>query len=104
MVYYISMLSTTGGKAISPKKIIDNYNIIKRCGPKKNIVIGFGITTKNIKSLKKADELVIGSELCKTISKSLKKRQNPVTNVSNMVKILKKVKYLELDNKKIYRH
>ena len=91
MVYYISMLSTTGGKLkISPKKIIDNYNIIKRCGPKKNIVIGFGITTKNIESLKKADGLVIGSELCKTISKSLKKRQNPVTNVSRIVKELKR--------------
>ena len=38
MVYYISMLSTTGGKLkISPKKIIDNYNIIKRCGPKKTL-------------------------------------------------------------------
>ena len=84
-------MSTTGGKLkISPKKIIDNYNIIKRCGPKKNIVIGFGITTKNIKSLKKADGLVIGSELCKTISKSLKKRQNPVTNVSRIVKELKR--------------
>ena len=31
MVYYISMLSTTGGKLkISPKKILNNYNKIKK--------------------------------------------------------------------------
>ena len=30
MIYYISMLSTTGGKLkVSPKKIIKNYNKIK---------------------------------------------------------------------------
>jgi tryptophan synthase alpha chain len=32
---------------------------------------------------------VVGSAICKEISKSLTKRQNPVTNVSNMVKRLK---------------
>ena len=31
MIYYISMLSTTGGKLkVSPKKIIYNYKKIKR--------------------------------------------------------------------------
>ena len=31
MIYYISMLSTTGGKLkVSPKNIIKNYNMIKR--------------------------------------------------------------------------
>ena len=31
MIYYISMLSTTGGKLkVSPKKILKNYNNIKR--------------------------------------------------------------------------
>ena len=31
MIYYISMLSTTGGKLkVSPKKILQNYNMIKR--------------------------------------------------------------------------
>ena len=55
----------------------------------KNIVIGFGITEKTIKSLKKADGLVVGSAICKEISNSIKKRQNPVTNVTNIVKRLK---------------
>ena len=36
MVYYISMLSTTGGKLkVSPRKILENYNKIKRINPKK---------------------------------------------------------------------
>ena len=93
MLYYISMLSTTGGKLkVSPKIILKNYDKIKKIikKRKKNLVIGFGITSKNISSLKKADGLVVGSSLCKEISKSIKNRQNPVTNVSNMVKSLKK--------------
>jgi len=93
MLYYISMLSTTGGKLkVSPKIILKNYNKIKKIikKRKKNLVIGFGITSKNISSLKKADGLVVGSSLCKEISKSIKNGQNPVTNVSNMVKNLKK--------------
>ena len=90
MVYYISMLSTTGGKLkVSPKKILDRYNKIKNLNKNKNIVIGFGITEKTIASLKKADGLVVGSALCKEISKSIKNRQNPVTNVTNIVKRLK---------------
>jgi len=91
MVYYISMLSTTGGKLkISPKKILKRYKKIKNLNKSKNIVIGFGITEKTIGALKKADGLVVGSALCKEISKSVEKRQNPVTNVTNIVKILKK--------------
>jgi tryptophan synthase alpha chain len=39
--------------------------------------------------LKKANGLVVGSALCKEISKSIKKKQNPVINVSNVVKRLK---------------
>ena len=54
------------------------------------MVIGFGITVKTISSLKKADGLVVGSALCKGISQSIKNRQNPVTNVGNMVKNLKR--------------
>ena len=53
------------------------------------MVIGFGITDKTITFLKKADGLVVGSQLCKAIEVSLKKRQNPVTNLSKMVKDLK---------------
>jgi tryptophan synthase alpha chain len=91
MVYYISMLSTTGGKLkVSPRKIIERYTKIKNLNKNKNIVIGFGITEKTIKSLKKADGLVVGSALCKEISKSIEKRQNPVTNVTNIVKKLRK--------------
>ena len=90
MIYYISMLSVTGGKLkVSPKKILENYNKIKKINKFKNLVIGFGITIKTISSLKKADGLVVGSALCKKISESIKKRQNPVTKVSNMVKRLR---------------
>jgi tryptophan synthase alpha chain len=94
MIYYISMLSTTGGKLkISPKEILKRYNKIKNLNKSKNIVIGFGITEKTIKFLKKADGLVVGSALCKEITKSLEKRQNPVTNVTNIViKLKKKIK------------
>jgi tryptophan synthase alpha chain len=91
MVYYISMLSTTGGKLkVSPKKILENYKIIKKINPKKNLVIGFGITTKTIASLKNTDGLVVGSQLCKEITRSLKFRQNPVTNLCRMVRSLKR--------------
>ena len=91
MIYYISMLSTTGGKLkVSPKKILQNYNKIKRINPKKNLVIGFGITEKTISSLKSANGLVVGSMLCKIISKSLKMRQNPVTKLAKVVYSLKK--------------
>ena len=90
MIYYISMLSTTGGKLkVSPRKILENYNKIKKINMSKNLVIGFGITIKTITSLKKADGLVVGSALCKIISESIKNRQNPVTNVVNMVRKLK---------------
>ena len=90
MLYYISMLSTTGGKLkVSPKKILENYQKIKKINKTKNCVIGFGITEKTISKLKLADGLVVGSAICKEISKSLAKRQNPVTNVSNMVMRLK---------------
>ena len=91
MIYYISMLSTTGGKLkVSSKKIIHEYKKIKRQTKSKNVVIGFGITEKTIKSLRKADGLVVGSAICKEITRSIKKRQNAVTNVTNVVKRLKK--------------
>ena len=91
MIYYISMLSTTGGKLkVSPKKIIKNYNKIKRIDRKKNLVIGFGITHKTISSLKSADGLVVGSQLCKTITAAVKKRQNPVIKLGNLVYKLKR--------------
>ena len=90
MIYYISMLSTTGGKLkVSPKQILKKYIKIKRINKNKNLVIGFGITNKTISSLKKADGLVVGSQLCKTITNSIKKRQNPVTKLDKLVYSLK---------------
>ena len=94
MIYYISMLSTTGGKLkVSPKIILKNYNKIKKINQKKNVVIGFGITDKTITFLKKADGLVVGSQLCKAIEISIKNRQNPVTKLNKMVKDLKEKIY-----------
>ena len=91
MIYYISMLSTTGGKLkVSPRTILKNYAKIKKIDKSKNLVIGFGITSKNISSFNKADGCVVGSEICKKISQSIKKRQNPVINVTNMVKNLRR--------------
>src|SRR5210317_538558 len=90
MLYYISMLSTTGGKLkVSPKQILQNYFKIKKINPYKHVVIGFGITEKTISSLKKADGLVVGSALCKAITMSLLKKTNPVLQLNKMVKALK---------------
>ena len=90
MIYYISMLSTTGGKLkVSSKKIFEKYSKIKKQNRLKNVVIGFGITENTIKSLKKADGLVVGSAICKEISKSIKNRQNTVKYATNVVKKLR---------------
>ena len=90
MNYFISMRSTTGGKMkVSPKEILSNYSKIKKINPKKNVVIGFGITEKTIGKLKSADGLVVGSAICKEITRSLNSRQNPVINVGKLVKRLK---------------
>ena len=98
MIYFISMLSTTGGKLkVSSKEILSNYDKIKKIISWKNVVIGFGITEKTIKSLKKADGLVVGSAICREITNSIKKRQNPVTNVYNVVTRLRnKIKWIGL--------
>ncbi len=90
MIYYISMLSTTGGKLkVTPKTILKNFNRIKKINKNKNIVVGFGITDKTISSLKKADGLVVGSALVKTITDSLNHRRNPLIAAEKMVKKLK---------------
>ena len=82
------MLSTTGAKLKVSPKILEKYDKIKKINKYKNLVVGFGITDKTISSLKKADGLVVGSALCRGITESLKKRQNPVTKLSKMVKSL----------------
>jgi tryptophan synthase alpha chain len=90
LLYQISMISTTGSKLkVSANEIIRNNKIIKRINPKKNIVVGFGITKSTISSLKECDGLVIGSAVCKAISTSLKRRQNPIIKLNKMVKGLK---------------
>jgi tryptophan synthase alpha chain len=90
MIYYISMLSTTGGKLkVTPKQILKNYFKIKKINKDKNIVIGFGITRKTIQSLRQADGLVVGSQLCKAISNSLKAKRSPIKALVNLVKSLK---------------
>ena len=49
MIYYISMLSTTGAKLkVSPNQILKNYKKIKKINRNKNCVIGFGITQNSI--------------------------------------------------------
>ncbi len=90
LLYFISTLNVTGGKLkASPKEILKNYNKIKKINKLKNLVIGFGITSKNISAFKTTDGCVVGSEICKKISESLKKRENPVIRASNMVKRLR---------------
>ncbi len=90
MIYMISTISTTGAALkYSTKKIIRNYNTIKKINPSKNIVIGFGITDKTISNLKSADGIVVGSAICREITRSLNRRQNSVTNVSRLVRKLK---------------
>ncbi len=84
------MLRTTCGKLkVSHNDIIKNYTKIKKIDPKKEIVIGFGITEKTIGKLKSADGLVVGSAICKEITKSIAKRKNHTTNVSKIVIRLK---------------
>ena len=91
MIYYISMLSTTGGKLkVSPKQILKNYKKIKRINKNKNLVIGFGITNKTISSLKSADGLVVGSQLCKAVTDSIRKTQSPVKKLNKLVYSLKR--------------
>ena len=75
---------------VSPSQIKLNYKKIKRINSKKNCVIGFGITEKTISKLKSADGLVVGSAICKEITRSLNNRQNPVINVSKIVNKLRK--------------
>ena len=69
---------------------MNNYKKIKNINPNKNLVVGFGITTETIATLKKADGLVVGSQLCKEITRSLQLRENPVKNLNKMVFNLKR--------------
>ena len=68
---------------------MENYSKIKKIDKNKNCVIGFGITNKSIKFFKNSDGVVVGSEICKEITRSLNNRQNPVINTSKMVEKLR---------------
>ena len=78
MIYYISMLGVTGSALKnSPEDIQKKYMEIKKLCPNKRIVIGFGITKEVIKKLKNnVHGLVIGSQICTAIEKSIKNGQN----------------------------
>ena len=70
-----------------------NPEDLKTVGQVENVVNQIDTPKVNVNpgmtSVKKADVLVVGSAICKEISNSIKKRQNPVTNVTNIVKRLK---------------
>ena len=63
--------------------------IKKLCSGNKRTVIGFGITQDMIKKFKNVDGLVVGSQICKTIEKSIENGQNSaVVEVSKLYKAL----------------
>ena len=65
------------------------YNLIRSFDRSKYYVIGFGITENNISSLKSAQGLVCGSNLCRKITESLKKNLNPAKNLYKLTLNLK---------------
>ena len=86
------MLSTTGGKLkVSPKKILNNYNIIKKISKLKNVVIGFGIRTKSdvSKVIKIADATIVGSGIVDIVEKNIK-NHNLTKKIGSYLKNLKK--------------
>ena len=90
VVYYISMLSTTGQKLkVSSDEIKKRFNLIKKISPDKKCIIGFGITADTINDFKDTDACVVGSALCREITRSIDEELNPATNVGNMVSDLK---------------
>ena len=48
-----------------------------------------GQIQETISSLRNSDGLVVGSQLCKVITDSIKRRQNPVTKLDKLVYSLK---------------
>lgn len=89
MIYYISMLSTTGGKLkVNPEEIIKKYKLIKSMNSNKNIIIGFGITTENIQEFNKSDSVVVGSLLCKTVEECIENNIDPAKEIGKIIKEL----------------
>ena len=69
----ISILYGNNLKFIEKTNVLITNNTFQKINSKKNCVIGFGITDKTISKLKTADGLVVGSAICKEITKSLMK-------------------------------
>ena len=65
------------------------FNLIKKISPDKKCIIGFGITADTINDFKDTDACVVGSALCREITRSIDEELNPATNVGNMVSDLK---------------
>ena len=90
ILYYMSMSGVTGEKLkASSEEIMSKLNKIKVMAPDKKIILGFGITPENISDFKKTDACVVGSALCREISKSVNEGQNPASSVGSMVKTLR---------------
>jgi len=98
---YIRSIARDIGEILNSEGCLLQLNRISACGfDEKNSIKISDIEKekgkKNLKNfiiptisaLKKADGLVVGSAICKEISISIQKRQNPVTNVANLVKNL----------------
>ena len=78
LLYYISLLGVTGSALKnSPEDVKKKYEEIKKICPNKAIVVGFGITKDIIKHFKNdVMGLVVGSQICTTIEKSIQNGQN----------------------------
>ena len=94
VIYYISMLSTTGQKLKVSSDEMKRFNLIKKISPDKKCIIGFGITADTINDFKDTDACVVGSALCREITRSIDEELNPATNVGNMVTDLKQAKLM----------
>ena len=99
MIYYISMLGVTGSALKnSPEDIKKKYLEIKKlCSGGKRAVIGFGITQDVIKKFKDVDGLVVGSQICSAIEKSIQNGQNSAAVESSTIlykSLLNEVKWI----------
>jgi tryptophan synthase alpha chain len=91
MIYYISMLSTTGGKLkVVPEEILEKYKLIKSIKEEINVIIGFGITPENISEFKQSDSVVVGSFLCNKIEESINNNKDPSIEIGKTISELNK--------------
>ena len=77
MLYQISLLGVTGSAIKnSPDDVKKKYMEIKKLCPDKKVVIGFGMVKDTIKNFRNVDALVVGSQICTEIEKSIQNGQN----------------------------